>query len=36
LKRNNQIVWTGECEEAFLKLKEYFVNPPVDMIPLSK
>ena len=23
LKRNNRFVWTRECEEAFLKLKEY-------------
>ena len=29
LKRNNRFVWTRECEEAFLKLKEYLANPPV-------
>jgi len=29
LKRNNRFVWTRECEEAFLKLKEYLASPPV-------
>jgi len=29
LRRNNQFVWTGECEESFLKLKEYLASPPV-------
>jgi len=29
LKRNNRFVCTRECEEAFLKLKEYLANPPV-------
>jgi len=29
LKRNNRFVWTSECEEAFLKLKEYLASPPV-------
>jgi len=29
LKRNSRIVWTRECEEAFLKLKEYLASPPV-------
>jgi len=29
LKRNNRFVWTQECEEAFVKLKEYLANPPV-------
>jgi len=29
LKRNNRFVWTGECEEAFVKLKEYMASPPV-------
>ena len=29
LKRNNRFVWTRECEEAFLKLKEYLGSPPV-------
>jgi len=27
LKKND--IWTDECEEAFGKLKEYLVNPPV-------
>jgi len=22
-------IWTRECEEAFLKLKEYLASPPV-------
>jgi len=26
LKRNNKFVWTKECEESFLKLKEYFAT----------
>ena len=29
LKRNNRFVWTKECEEAFVKLKEYLAIPPV-------
>ena len=29
LRRNNRFVWTAECEEAFLKLKEYLTAPPV-------
>jgi len=29
LRRNNQFMWTAECEEAFLKIKEYLVAPPV-------
>jgi len=29
LKRNNRFVWTRECEEAFVKLKEYLASPPV-------
>ncbi|XP_068466339.1 uncharacterized protein [Phaseolus vulgaris] len=29
LKRNNRFVWTKECEEAFVKLKEYLASPPV-------
>ena len=27
LRRNNRFVWTQECEEAFLKLKEYLASP---------
>jgi len=34
LRRNNQFVWTDECEESFLKLKEYLANPPVLCKPL--
>ena len=26
---NSRFVWTRECEEAFLKLKEYLASPPV-------
>ena len=29
LKRNNRFVWTRECEETFVKLKEYLANPPM-------
>ena len=29
LKRNNRFVWIRECEEAFLKLKEYLTSPLV-------
>jgi len=29
LKRNSRFVWTRECEEAFVKLKEYLASPPV-------
>ena len=26
---NNRFVWTTECEEAFIKLKEYLASPPI-------
>jgi len=29
LKRKSRFVWTRECEEAFVKLKEYLARPPV-------
>ena len=29
LKRKNRFVWTKECEEAFIRLKEYLASPPV-------
>ena len=29
LKRNSRFLWTQECEEAFIKLKEYLASPPV-------
>jgi len=29
LKRNSRFAWTGECEAAFLKLKEYLATPLV-------
>ena len=29
LKRNSRFVWIEECEEAFVKLKEYLASPPV-------
>ncbi len=29
LKRNSRFVWTRECEEEFLKLKEYLASSPV-------
>jgi len=29
LRRNNKLIWTRECEEAFLKLKEYLTSPIV-------
>ena len=29
LRTNSRFVWTEECEEAFLKLKEYLTTPPV-------
>ena len=29
LKRNSRFVWTKECDEAFVKLKEYLASPPV-------
>jgi len=35
MKKNNHFVWTHECEDAFLKLKEYLVSPPVLCKPLS-
>ena len=39
LKKSNHFVWTSECEEAFVKLKEYLASPlvlskPVANIPL--
>ena len=29
LNRNSKFVWTKECEESFLKLKEYLASPPI-------
>ena len=29
LKRSNRFVWTRECKEVFVKLKEYLASPPV-------
>ena len=29
LRTNNRFIWTRECEEAFLKLKEYLASSPV-------
>jgi len=29
LRRNSRFIWIRECEEAFLKLKEYLASPPV-------
>jgi len=29
LRRNNRFIWTRECEEVFLKLKEYMASPPM-------
>ena len=29
LRRKNRFVWTQECEDAFLKLKEYLASPQV-------
>jgi len=29
LKRNSRFVWTRECEEVFVKLKEYLASPSV-------
>jgi len=29
LKRNIRFIWTKECEESFLKWKEYLASPPV-------
>ena len=34
LRRNNKFVWSKECEEAFVKLKEYLASPPVLCKPL--
>jgi len=34
LRRNNKFVWSKECEEAFVKHKEYLASPPVLCKPL--
>ena len=34
LKKNYRFTWTHECEDAFLKLKEYLTSPPVLCKPL--
>jgi len=33
LRRNNEFVWTHECEEAFENLKKYLASPPVSCRP---
>jgi len=35
LKKNNRFVWTRECEETFIKLKEFLASPSVLCKPLS-
>ena len=35
LRRNNKFAWTKECEEPFVKLKEYLASPPVLCKPLA-
>ena len=35
LRRNNKFTWTKECEEAFVKLKEYLASPPVCLLYTS-
>jgi len=35
LKKNNHFVWTSECEEAFIQLKEYLGSPLVIGKPLA-
>jgi len=35
LKNNNLFVWTSNCEEAFVQLKEYLASPPVLGKPLA-
>jgi len=34
LRRNNKFAWTKECEEAFVKLKEYLASSPILCKPL--
>ena len=29
LRRNNKFVWSKECKEVFVKLKEYLASPPI-------
>ena len=29
LRRNSRFVWTRECEETFVELKEYLASPPM-------
>ena len=33
LKKNAQINWNDKCEEAFNKIKQYLMNPPVLVTP---
>jgi len=35
LKKNNRFVWTSECEEAFVQLKEYLASLPVLGNPMA-
>lgn len=34
-KKGKQFVWTEECEEVFLKLKESFISPDILAYPLD-
>jgi len=34
LKKNNRFTWAHECEEAFLKLKDYLASSPILCKPL--
>lgn len=35
MKKNKGLQWTEECEEAFVKLKEYLTSPPLLSKPIE-
>ena len=36
LKKKNRGIWNAGCEEAFEKIKEYLLNPPLPVPPVPK
>ena len=36
LRKNNPEIWNEECEEAFEKIKQYLLNPPLLVPPTQK
>jgi predicted transcriptional regulator len=36
LRKKNPRIWNEECEEAFEKIKQYLLNPPLPVPPVPE